>query len=339
MSDEGLSGAQRVAAFLLSLEREEAARVLSEMDESIISDVATAMTELDSGFASADKVDGLYQDLAKFLNSRSGVRPTENDDLLQRLSSALGDERAGAVLEEIQARRVHERPFAEVERRSPELIATALADEAPAAIALVLAHVDPAISAKVLSSFSGGRALESVKRMAELVPASFQTLRCVATALDAKLTEAEKGPVGSDRSTRLQSIAEMLTFSQQETERTVLEGLGSDDEETAEVIKEFMFTWTDLAGVDQRSMQKILASVDTRTLAVALKGSPPEVESNIMDNLSARVKEMVLDERELAGQLPLSEVMEARGETLKGVRALMDSGEFKPTRGGEELVS
>ena len=168
---------------------------------------------------------------------------------------------------------------------------------------------------------------------------SFEALHCVAEALNEKVTEIENGPVAADPSRRLKTIAEMLTFSKPETEQTVLDGLGDGDDSMIEEIREYMFTWTDLAGVDKRSMQKILASVDTRTLAIALKGSPPEVEENIMANLSSRVKEMVLDERELTGALPIGEVLEARAETMRGVRALMESGEFKPSRGGEKLVS
>ena len=45
------------------------------------------------------------------------------------------------------------------------------------------------------------------------------------------------------------------------------------------------------------------------------------------------------DERELLGAVPFAEVVEARGEIMKSVRALMESGEFSPARGGEELVT
>ena len=103
--------------------------------------------------------------------------------------------------------------------------------------------------------------------------------------------------------------------------------------------REFMFTWDDLATVDRRAMQKILASVDTRTLSMALKASPPEVETNIMSNLSSRVGEMVAEEREIAGAVPLTEVIEARDEILRSARTMMESGEFSPARSGEELVT
>ena len=85
-------------------------------------------------------------------------------------------------------------------------------------------------------------------------------------------------------------------------------------------------------------MQKILSAVDTRTLSLSLKGCSPEVEANIMANLSSRVRAMVLDEKDLAGLVPLSEVIEARNEIMLAVRGLMDSGEFNPARTGEEMV-
>jgi flagellar motor switch protein FliG len=100
-----------------------------------------------------------------------------------------------------------------------------------------------------------------------------------------------------------------------------------------------MFTWTDLAEVDKRSMQKILGSVDTRTLALALKACTADVEENVGNNLSSRVKAMVIEERELAGAVPMSEVLAARGEILKAVHALIEAGDFQPARSGEELVS
>ena len=100
-----------------------------------------------------------------------------------------------------------------------------------------------------------------------------------------------------------------------------------------------MFTWDDLATIDRRAMQKILASVETQTLSLALKGSSQEVEANIMENLSSRVRDMVADERELAGSVPLADVQAARSEIMGAVRALMDAGDFTPARAGQEMVS
>jgi len=339
MSAGTTGGARKAAAFLLSLDKKEAAKVLADLDDKVLSKVAAAMGQLDEEFASSEAVDSLYTSVARAIHSRHGVHSADDEELLERLASALGQERAESIILGIHTRRMEQRPFTDLEERAPSLIALALSDESPSAIALVLAHVDPALSAQVLSNFEGPKALATVKFMASLTPPGLPALLCVAGALNEKLIELEKGPIASDPSGRLKTIAEMLTFSAAETEQGVLEGLGEENGEMVEEIREYMFAWIDLAEVDQRSMQKILASVDTRTLAIALKGSPPVVEENIMANLSSRVKDMVIDERELLGQLPISEVLESRAETLRGVRTLIESGEFKPSRGGEELVS
>jgi flagellar motor switch protein FliG len=122
-------------------------------------------------------------------------------------------------------------------------------------------------------------------------------------------------------------------------ERSVLGGLEEEDAQMVAEIREYMFTWEDLASLDKRAMQKVLTSVDTRTLSIALKGSSTSVEENILSNLSSRVREMVAEERELAGPMPMSEVQVLRDEVMKAVRGLMESGEIKTTRAGEDLVT
>ena len=58
-----------------------------------------------------------------------------------------------------------------------------------------------------------------------------------------------------------------------------------------------------------------------------------------MANLSSRVRDMVKDEREIAGAMNVREIQAARAEIMKAVRTLMESGEFRPARAGEDLVS
>ena len=131
----------------------------------------------------------------------------------------------------------------------------------------------------------------------------------------------------------------MLNFANGDIERVVLEGLESDNAEAASEVREHMFTWEDIAEIDRRSMQKILGTVDTKTLSVALKACDPAIEENILGNLSQRVRDMVAEERDLVGAVPKSEVESARDDIMKNIRAMIEAGEFSPSRKGEELVS
>lgn len=337
-SETAPSGTQKVAAFLLSLDRATAQELLKSLDPKVVSDVAAAMTELDASFTQREKIDELYLELARTLHTPSGPRRPDEGELASMLEAALGKSSSQGVLAKIHERRRIERPFAVIEKEPPALLAAALKDESAAVAALVLAHLAPTLSAEILSSLEPDLALDVVRRMATLIPPGNAALSSVADNLAERVAQLAKAPVAADPAVRLQSIAQMLNFSQAEIGKAVLEGLETENAQMATEIREFMFTWNDLATVEKRGMQKILSSVETRTLSIALKACPPDVENNIMGNLSSRVREMVKDERELAGPMPMAEVLVARNEIMKSVRSLMESGEFAPAKAGEELV-
>lgn len=337
--DEAVKGAHKAAAFLLSMDQEVAAEVLRHMDRTVVAEVAAAMGELDPSLTQAGAVGDLYRDLVRILNTPVAIRPSSDEELRSVLSASFGEEQADEVLAQIHERRRTQRPFAFLESQDPEKVGAVLAEEQPGVIAVVLTHVEPALSAPAIATLGTDTALEVVRRMATSSPPGPEILASIADTLRERIEALDGMPKAPDPGESLKTIAEMLNHSNQEVEASVLEGIEDEDEEMAAGIRECMFTWNDLSTVDKRSMQKILATVDTRTLAISLKGSNIEVEENIVANLSARVQDMVMDERDLAGAVPMNEVQAARNEVLKGVRTLMDSGEFRPSRSGEELVS
>lgn len=337
--DKLVSGPQRVAAFLLSLDKTAAAAVLKGMDAKVVSEVAAAMTELDPKLQDRAAVDALYTELSRGLHAPSRPRAAADSELATLLDSAIGKDKSKLVLHEIHERRRHERPFAKLERQPSLLIGRALREESAAVAALVLAHLEPKLSAEILSTFEPEMALDVVKRMSQVVPPGFETLAAVADTVEARTAVVGARPSPVEPSSRLKTIAQMLTLSQKETEKAVLEGLDQADKEMAGGIRELMFTWDDLASLDKRGMQKVLSSVETRALAIGLKGSKPEVEQNVMNNLSSRVRAMIADERELAGALPMVEILQSREMIMKSVRALLESGELSTSKAGEELVS
>ncbi|MEZ5973440.1 MAG: FliG C-terminal domain-containing protein [Planctomycetota bacterium] len=337
MSDS-IPGVQKVAAFLLSLDKDKSAELLRRLDPRVVPLVAQAMTSLNPDLCSADSVDEIYGDLARTMYRRSGVRSQDDYELHDMLTQSFGQEEADRVLKDIATRRRQNQPLGFLESVQPEIVARVLNTESTAVVSLVLAHVSPSVSAAVLNTFDEERALDVVKRMTSIVPPGIETMLSIADNLHDRIRLAASMPAPPDPGDSLRTIAELLNFSAGGMDKTVLTGLEEFNEEMADQVREFMFTWADLAGVEKRAMQKILASVDTRTLAIALKGSPADVESNIMGNLSSRVKDIVLDERELAGPMPMSEVNTARSEIMVAVRALMDAGEFSAAKAGEELV-
>ena len=337
-STEGASGAQRAAAFLLSLEKTVSAEVMRNLDPKVVSKIAEAMTDLDPDLCSVNAVDGLYRDLAKTFHQRTGVRPQDDFELYALLESSYGDAEANRVLTEIHDRRRREQPFAFLETAPSSLAARVLKEESPGVVGLILSHVAPSTSAEVLATFDDDTTLEIVRRMTTVTPPGIETMLTIADDLQERIREASLVPAPRAQEDSLRTVADMLTFADTEVEHNVLTGLEAENDLVASQVREFMFTWEDLASIEKRAMQKILASVDTRTLSIALKACSNPVFENVMNNLSSRVREMVIDEKELLGSMPMTDVLMARSEIMTAVRALMDSGEFSPARAGEELV-
>ena len=333
------SGAQRAAAFLLSLDKETSANVMRALDPKVVSKIAEAMTDLNPALCSAGAIDDLYRDLARTFHQRTGVRPQDDFELFALLENSFGSDEAERVIDGIHARRRRDQPFSFMESVPAALVARVLKEESPAVVALVLSHVAPSSSADVLGAFDEDTTLEIVKRMTNVTPPGIETMLTIADDLQERIRAASQVPAPRAQEDSLRTVADMLNFSEAEIENAVMSRLEDDSAEVAGQVRDMMFTWDDLATIEKRAMQKILASIDTKTLSIALKACPESVFDNVMGNLSSRVRDMVIDEKELLGAMAFSEVIQARTEIMAAVRSLMDSGEFSPARASEELVS
>ena len=100
-SPEEISGAQRAAAFLLSLDREEAANVLKHLDESVIVEVVEAMAQLDAELTRPESIKALDRDFIRSLSKPRGARLRSENELREMLDKTLGQNQAAALFDKI----------------------------------------------------------------------------------------------------------------------------------------------------------------------------------------------------------------------------------------------
>jgi flagellar motor switch protein FliG len=338
MSREPIQGQQRVAALLLSLEPAVARGILQTLPEDVVARVAAAMTEPDPRLGEQQTLGEVYRDLARAVHGPRAMRALPRDELGRLLSDSLGAERGGAVLKRIGETQRREQPFAALEARPPERVAELLAHESNAVCATVLSSMHADAAAAILRLLEAERAQDVVCRMAVLEPRPPALLHKIAEELGRALETATPETSGPDAEGRMTALAALLNNCPPELEKGIFDALSQKDAELAAELRERMFTWEELATIDKRAMQKILGTVDTKTLSIALKACSPAVEQNVLGNLSTRARAMVVEERELAGPMPMTDVRAARQVIMTSIRAMIESGEFRPHRGGEELV-
>jgi flagellar motor switch protein FliG len=110
------NGAEQVAAFLLTLDKDGAASVLRHLDPTVIVEVVEAMGDVDAAALAPDGVRELYKRIVLDLKRPGGVRRRSAHELKQMIEQTLGREQAGAVFETINKRLQQERPFLALEK-------------------------------------------------------------------------------------------------------------------------------------------------------------------------------------------------------------------------------
>ncbi len=117
-----------------------------------------------------------------------------------------------------------------------------------------------------------------------------------------------------------------------------MEKIKEIDSELAENIKQRMFTFEDLAELDDRTMQVILANIDTQSLGVALKGASKELQEKVFSNLSQRAGDMLKEDMEAMGPVKRAEVYKTQQEIIESTRQLETEGKIEISMSEEDLV-
>ena len=119
-------------------------------------------------------------------------------------------------------------------------------------------------------------------------------------------------------------------------ETSVLDFVRENDNDLAQKIMDNMFTFDDLANLDDKGIQALMKEVQSESLVIALKGATPELREKILKNMSSRAAETLREDLESRGPVRLSEVEAEQKEMLKIVRRLADEGQIMLSGGGDE---
>jgi flagellar motor switch protein FliG len=94
----------------------------------------------------------------------------------------------------------------------------------------------------------------------------------------------------------------------------------------------------DLRSIDDRAMQRLLRDVDTKLLAMALKGASPDLRQRITSQMSQRAVSGLNEEMETLGPSRMKDVEAAQTQIVTQARALEEAGEIVLGGGGGDDV-
>ena len=122
------------------------------------------------------------------------------------------------------------------------------------------------------------------------------------------------------------TVADIINAMDNESSNGVMSDIETRDAELHGKIKELLFVFDDLTGVDDKGIQSILRDVSSDILAVALRGADPGVTEKIFRNMSKRAAEILKDDMDARGPVKLTEVEAAQREIVSVAQKLAEEG-------------
>ena len=249
-------------------------------------------------------------------------------ELLQRSHGADAD----AILEQIMAASSAV-PFQFLRGRRAEQIVTYLSSEHPQVIALVLAHLPMGTAAQVIEGLPSEMRAEVAGRYAKLESTDPEVVAEVELAMQRRVGAGTPAEPTTSRG-GVKPLAQLLNNVARDTEKVVLGELERTDPSLATAVRDLMFVFEDIAHLEDRGLQEVLRTSDTRTIALALKDANPSVQGKIEANLSQRAAEDVNEYASTLGMVRRADVEAAQREIVRAARKLEEEGKIVLVRGG-----
>ncbi len=336
-----MNGVEKVAILFRVLGADFAKPMSDQMRPEEVSRVGEAMVRFEQSPPDEETVQNTLEEFRKLMTT-GGVFANVNDTLNEIFIAKFGEDRGHEILEEVRVNAQVESPFKGLQGVPFADLSRILSEEHPQVQAAVLANIGPTVAAGVLGELEAEERASMLKRIATMRPPPPRVLRDIADMFIEKTSKLPRfqDADGSGPDPGIRTAADILNAADGETNDGLLERIEEDRPELVEQIRETMFTFSDLTLVDKLSMQKILGGIDTKLLALSLKSCSTEVSDSIFNAVSQRTKDMIIEEKELLGAVPLTEVQEAQKEIMTTIRGLIESGELTINvgGGGAELV-
>ena len=331
-----LTGRQKAAVLLTSLDVPTAAKLLKGLDPEEIQDIAMELARIDASKQRDTKEQAkVAREFCNSLQESSQAQAFSMKSFLSEiLVNVLGREQAEQIQSQIKKTTVRKDLFVNIRSANTDELVLALENEHPQTIAVVLSELAPKKSQEILSLLGEEVRLKAVCKMTNPDLLGAGVKQRMASVVSERLKSFKgKGETlvvkPGRREENLRKLAIVLSGLERNLRDQLVDEIGKHDEETGTLVKNLMVTWEDITSVADRSLQEALRTVESSKLAVALYGADEEVSQKIRSNISERAVAM-LDEEASLMQEPLEkEVLDAREEVVKPLREANEEGKLR----------
>jgi flagellar motor switch protein FliG len=331
--DDKISGVDKAAVLLLSLGEETAAEVLKHMGPKEVQLLGMSMASLKN--VGKGTVEDVVSEFLEKVEEQTGIGIGTEDYIRATLKAALGDDKAGGIIDRILAG-ANTKGLDTLKWMDARSVADVVRFEHPQIQSIILSYVEPDQAAEILKILPEKVRVDLTMRIAALEAVQPDALQELNDIMEKQFTGS--GSTQAREIGGVKKVADIMNFMDGANETLIMDSLKETDEDLAQKIQDLMFVFDNLESVDDRGIQALLREISTDTLIVALKACEEAIKEKIFKNMSKRAAELMRDDLEAMGPVKLSEVETAQKEILTIARRMAEAGEIALGGSGEEMV-
>lgn len=329
-----LTGVQKAAILFITLGPDASSGIIKKLPESEIQKITYEIANITS--VRSEQKDEILGEFIQINKAKDFILEGGMEYARTLLGKALGMQRAKEIMDKVSEATQQYRPFSIARKADAHQLLNIISNEHPQTIALVLCYLQPDKAAQIISALPEDVQSEVALRIASMSNTSPAVVKEIEKVLDTKLSNV----VRSDMTVLggIETLVDILNQVDRTTEKNITEGLEKENAELAEKIKESMFVFEDIITLDDVSIQRVLREVETKELALALKGCSEEVANAIYRNQSKRAAAALKEDIEFLGPVRLMDVEKGQQKIVAVIRRLDEAGEIVISRGGEDAI-
>ncbi|MGN1152825.1 MAG: flagellar motor switch protein FliG [Candidatus Gastranaerophilaceae bacterium] len=327
-----MTSTQKVAALLILLGPATASEVLKNItDNDMLEHIALEIASLNK--VPLEALVGILEEFRTLFQASNYLASGGKNYAKQVLEMTYGPEQAKRIMDRLESL-LNANPFQFFNEADPIQLATSFQNENPQLIALILAYLQPAQSAKILNYLSPEIQAQVAIKIADMDTTNPEILSEIEKIVETKFSSVMVQDFS--QAGGIDTLASILNRTDRATERNVLELLEIENPSLADEVRELMFVFEDIVTLDDRTIQRVLREINTKDLALSLKGTKEEVREKIFKNMSERAQQMLRDDMEYLGPVRAKEVQDVQTQICATIKALEASGEIVIERDSNE---
>ena len=328
-----LTGAQKAAAVVVSLGADKASLIYQYIDASDLETLTLEVARL--GMLDAQQTEDVLSEFYQNCMTQKAVTEGGLEYARTVLEKAFGAATATSLLEKV-TKSLKNREFAFLDKADVKSLYSALQNERPQTMALVLSYVDPDKAAGVIEQLQAERQVRVVEALATMESASPAAIKIIEAEMERKfsniITSSNVKLGGVDY------VASIMNNLDRSSEKAIFDHLGMENAELADEIRKRMFVFEDIVTMDDRSVQRVLRDCDPRDLVLALKTANNDVANKLFTNMSARTAETIRDDLEITTNVRMKDVEDAQQRIVGIIRDLEERNEIVILKGGKDDI-